>query len=342
MGNEIQKNLAQRAKELLQTDEEHSLFELAELLRQYRNETHPDKFQGQELKTKAEARFKDAQSLLDELEKQLEIDRFNRKPSELAVYKPLYDVVQLQSELDKTKKELEAAKYELKNERESNEDLNRQLQAKKDDSLNAEIEHLQSIYRPSTRNYASIGVAILLTGVLGVMSQMEKVSAILEKYAPFEKRYISTGLFICLLLILAAMLRKLWESGYIKRKSEEVCSPKCAHDFMEYLKNTKASDSPVIEFSEVEVFDFLAGDRQRLKSLVSFGGFQIFRRATVNRLKDIFIHNLLNKKLADVSRAERMQRYFTITSSRPSHLWYHEHMLEQEKKKAAAPANAPQ
>ena len=78
MGNGIQKNLAQRAKDLLQTDEEHSLFELAELLRQYRNETHPDKFQGQELKTKAEARFKDAQSLLEELEKQLEIDRFNR------------------------------------------------------------------------------------------------------------------------------------------------------------------------------------------------------------------------------------------------------------------------
>lgn len=276
------------------------------------------------------------------MEKQLEVDRFNRKPSEFAVYKPLYDVVQLQSELDKTKKELEDAKYELKNEREGNEDLHRQLQAKNDDSLNAEIQHLQSIYRPSTRNYASIGLSIILTGVLGMMSQMEKVSAVLEKYAPFEKRYISTGLFICLLLLLVAMLRKLWESEYIKRQSEEVCSPKCAHDFMEYLKNTKASDSLVLEFSEIEVFDFLAGDKQQLKSLVSFLGFQIFRRATVNRLKDIFIHNLLNKKLADVSRAERMQRYFTISSSRPYHVWYHEYMLEQEKKKSADPANAPE
>jgi hypothetical protein len=71
---------------------------------------------------------------------------------------------------------------------------------------------------------------------------------------------------------------------------------------------------------------------------VSFLGFQIFRRETVNRLKDIFIHNLLNKKLVDVSRAEKMQRFFTISSTRASHLWYHEYMLEKEKQKAASAA----
>ncbi len=202
MANEIQKNLTQRAKELLQTDEEHSLFELTELLRQFRNETHPDKFQGQELKTKAEARFKDAQSLLDELEKQLEVDRFNRKPSELAVYKPLYDVVQIQSELDKTKKMLEETKKEfedkkdeLKSARENNEDLSKQLQTKQDDSLRAEIQHLQSIYRPSRRKYASVGLAIVLSGAFAVMTQMERGSRAFSKSILPSRRSISAQVY---------------------------------------------------------------------------------------------------------------------------------------------------
>lgn len=336
MSNDLQKSLAERAKDFLQIDGEYSLFEMTELLKQFRNSTHPDKFQDQELKKKAEARFIHAQILLDEFEKQMEIERFNRKPSELALYKPLYDAVQLQSELDKTQKELEDAKNELASERERSDELTKELQIKKDDSLRAEIEHLQFIYRPSARKYASIGLAIVLSGALAVMSQMEKVSDILEKYSPFGKQYVSTSLFVCLLLFLAAMLRKLWEREYIKRKSEEVCSPKCAGDFLEYLRVTMSSDAPIVEFSEVEVFDFFASGRQRVKDIVSFLGFQIFRRETINRLKDIFIHNLLNKKLVEVSRAEKMQRYFSILSSRGSHVWYHEYMLELEKKRAAS------
>jgi len=344
MSNELQNNLTERSKKILQIDGDHSLIELNYLLRQYRNNTHPDKYQDHDIKEEAEARFKDAQALLNELEKMIEMEHFNRKPSELILYKPLYDDVKFQIELDKitvelemTKKELEYAKNEIANEREKSEQLNKDLQNKKDDSLNEEIQHIQSLYKPSTRKYASIGLGILLSGAFAVMSQMEKVSGVLERYSPFGKQYISTGLFICLILFLTILLRKMWEREYIKRKSEEVCSPKCAREFMEYLKVTRLSDAPIIEFSEVESFDFVAGKNQMIKYLVTLFGFQIFRRETVNRLNDIFIHNLLNKKLIEVSRAAMMQRYFTIPSSRASHLWYHEYMLEQEKKKAATP-----
>ena len=177
-------------------------------------------------------------------------------------------------------------------------------------------------------------MAIILSGALGVMSQMERVSGILDKYSPFGKQYTSTGLFICLLLFLAVMLRKMWEREYIKRKSEEVCSPKCAGDFMEYLKVKKSSSVSITEFSEVEVFDFIAGDRQRMKGFVSLFGFQIFRRDAINRLKDIFIHSLLNKKLVDFSKAEQMQRYFKIANTRDSEMWYNAYRTEREKNEA--------
>jgi hypothetical protein len=335
MSNELQKSLAERAKEFLQLEGEHSFFELAEFLREARNATHPDKFQSQDLKEKAEARFKSAQALLDEFERQMELDRFNLKPSELAIYKPFYDAVQLQSELDKTKKELEDTKYELKSEREVNSDLNKQLATKQDESLRAEIQHLQSIYKPSTRKYASIGLAIVLSGALAVMTQMEKVSGILEKYSPFGKQYISLGLFVCLVFFLVAMLRKMWEREYIKRKSEEVCSPKYADEFMAYLKPRRSSDAAILEFSEVEVFDFISGRNYWFKKVSRLVGFQIFRPETVNGLKDILIHNLLSKKLVSVSKAEMMQRYFTISSTRTDMFWYREYVKEREKNQKA-------
>lgn len=332
MSNELQKGLPERIKDFLQLEGEHSLLELAGHLREFRNGTHPDRFQDEDLKRKAEARVKDAHALLDEIEKHLEVEQFNRKPTEMTLYKSLYDAVQLQSKLDKADKELEDTKRELTSEREQSEKLTMELAIKKDDSLNADIKHLQSIYRPSTRKYASIGLAILLTGALGVMWQMERVSSILEAHSPFGKKFIGTGLFICLVLFLAEMLRKMWESGYIKRKSEEMCSPKCAQDFMQYLEKRTSSLSSDATFSEVDAFDFITGNNQHLKSLISYLGFHIFRRDTTNRLKDIFIHSLLNKKLIEFSNAEKLQRHFKITNAKDESEYWRDKWWEERTK----------
>lgn len=258
MNGELRKNLMERAKDILKADGDHSLFELATLLRQFRNSSHPDIFQDEELKKKAEERFKETNALLVEVERQLEIERFNRKPTELTLYQPLYDIVKLQSEIDKSKKDLEDVQAELLSEREKNDELrkelqtkNKELETKNDDSLMAEIQYLRSLYKPSARKYASLGLAIVLSGALGVMSKLESVSSILKKYSPFEEQYISTALFICLLLFLYIMFRKLWEREYIRRKAEEVCSPKCAGDFMEYLKVVRTSDERIAYSAEV-------------------------------------------------------------------------------------------
>jgi hypothetical protein len=140
-------------------------------------------------------------------------------------------------------------------------------------------------------------------------------------------------------MFLAAMFRKLWEREYIKRKSEEVCSPAYARQFMEYLKLRRCTDEPILEFSDLQVCDFIAGRKHWFKVAVESMGFQIFRPETVNRLKDIFLHNLLNKKLVTVSRADKMQHVFSISSSQPSYKVYHDYMLEREKEKTTS---APQ
>ncbi len=107
---------------------------------------------------------------------------------------------------------------------------------------------------------------------------------------------------------------------------------------MAYLKIKRSSDSAILEFSEVEVFDFISGRTHGLKRLASWFGFQIFRPETLNRLKDICIHNLLNKKLIDFSRAEKMQRYFKIVNTRVSDYWYEQYRAEKAKNEVSANA----
>jgi hypothetical protein len=99
----------------------------------------------------------------------------------------------------------------------------------------------------------------------------------------------------------------------------------------QYLKLRRSSDAAILEFSEVEVFDFISGRNYWFKKISRLVGFQIFRPETVNGLKDILIHNLLNKKLVSVSKAEMMQRYFTISSTRTDMFWYREYLKEREK-----------
>ncbi len=342
MSNKPQLSLAERAKDFLQVDGEHSLFELEALLRECRKNTHPDKFQDPDLKKKAETRFKDAQVLLDECSKQMEVQRFNHKPAELTLYKPLYDSIELQRELDEVKKELTEAKIDLKPKIEKIRELTEEVQRKKDDSLSSEIQHLQTLYRPSSRNYASIGLAMVLSGALGVMTQMEKVSGVLEKYSPFEGKYISTILFACMIFFLVAMIRKMWEREYVSRKSEEVCSPRNTDCFIEYLKIKRPSDAEISTFSEVEVFNFLSSRNIWFKRTAKLLGFQIFSPKTVNRLKDIFIHNLLNKKLIAFSKAEKMQRNFkVVNTSDMSDFWHEQYRKEKTKNEAHEDTEVP-
>ena len=331
MDNELRNDFRSRAKQFLQIDGNPSLIELSKLLRQYRNATHPDRFQDVELKQKADARFKDAQTLLDETEKEIESEFFDRKPSELAVYKPVYDDFQIESRLDRTKKELESVRLELRNERESKHRLIKKVQQRKDESLDEEIYRFHADFRLSNRRYASMGMALALTGLLTAMTQMDQASGILEGFSPVMQGAIITFLVACLVLIFTTIVRQIWETDYIKQKSDEVLSPKCADEFMDYLSQERALSAP-IEFSEVEAFDFIAVKKHRINKWVANLGFRTFSAQTAGRLNKIFLHNLLNKKLAEISRVDRMQCFFKINSTTPGDVYWYRKYLELKEK----------
>ena len=103
-----------------------------------------------------------------------------------------------------------------------------------------------------------------------------------------------------------------------------------------YLSKTHPENETIDGFSEVEAFDFIFGKNHWIKTLGLELGFRVFGRETINRLKDIFLHNLMNKKLIKISEAQKMQRYFKIVSTEDrSHYWYKRFTEEREKNRDA-------
>lgn len=275
---------------------------------------------------------------MQEVERLVDLDRLNRKPSELVLYRQFYDSMTLHRELDAAKSEAESLRAELQTERDQRADHEEQIRTleallnKKDEErLAEEIRHLQNIYKPTARGFASLGLAVVLAGIIGAATQVERVSGILEKYSPFDGVYIRTGVFIFLVFLLLGVGRKFLESGYIERRSEEICSPRLAEEFLASLTEDASSPGPVREFSEVQAFRFVAGKTNWWRRLSVLVGFSIFREQTSDRLKDIFLHTLLNKRLIEFSRAQRMQRYFRIADTISRDYWYEQYQKEKAK-----------
>lgn len=322
--------IKERVKQLLGLDEDLSSVELAELLRECRIQNHPDKYQDPEIKEKGEEKFKRCQELLPELEKQIDRERLALPGKQLATHRPLYDLAKVQSDLDRARTRIEELENEAESERQKRSALQEETSRQAAEAVTVEVEELEKLYRPTPRGVLSIGVAAALAGCLGVMSQMEKVSQVLSRYAPFDTRYISAALFFALIILVLTMVRQLWEGAFIRRRAELVRSPIFVKEFAAYLKD--GGKSSVSEFSEADASDFVAGPMQWRKVVAPFCGLHVFEPIATNRLKDIFLHNLLNKKLVKISHAEMLQRYFSIVERSPaSDYWFN--MYVEEKKK---------
>lgn len=315
MKNHVQLSIVQRIKKFLHVDEECSASELYSRLREYRNQTHPDRFTEDKSKKQAEDKFKEAQKLLPELFQFIQNEALYRTPAELSLYKPVYDHVFTQASLDAAQKEIADLKRELEWRKREVERLTEQLGDNKKQEFDAERKRLEELYKPSRRSWASLGITLLLSGALTIMTKIEEVSSFLKKYSPVDETYLNKGTFIVFLIILALLIKRVTENTIMKRRVCEVCSAKAPVDFIKHIEQVSKSDTPE-HFTEYQVFEFLHGSTRWWKRVLSALGFVHYQVETVDQLKDFFISNSLCKELISISYAEGLDRRFTIRKKR--------------------------
>ncbi|MCX5800716.1 MAG: hypothetical protein NTX17_04945 [Candidatus Eisenbacteria bacterium] len=317
MNNSIQKSIIQRVRDLLNMRDECSPIELHSRLREYCHHIHPDRFVDAESKKTAEARFKAAQELMPELFRFIQDEAIRRTPAELMLYRPIYDNVFTQHELDEANKEIERLKHRIECGEFEIEQLKDELKRKEDARFQEERRNLEKLYKPTPGSLASLGLVFMLGALMPAMNKVKETSDFISQYSPFSPATIKMTLFVLFVTMLFLTLKQYIENLLLRRRVQEVCSTRFSIDFMNHLSYVYTwEDCKRGKFTESHAFDFIAGNRAKWKSLLAHIGFPLFRTSTYELLKNCFIGYLIQKQLIEISNAEDLNRTFTVKDAK--------------------------
>lgn len=307
----LTRSIIQKVKDELCVSEDLTSTELYDLLHKYRSSQHPDKFLDEQRKIDAEEKFKNLNTLLLELASQIEQEKQLKMPSEIIPFQKDYEIVkskQLIINYESIIEDLQLSKRVAENEIKS---LKKQILKLQGDKADEKAIDLVKHYKPSKRSLLSQGITFLLTFLIGVLSKIEEVAAIIAKFFPFDPSILNYIIFGVLVIIPLRFIKMYMEEGKIENVAKRIRTPLFINKFLINLTDKGIIDS----FTEMNVYEFLSKELTPRSFFVRFWNssiFNLYTETTIDSLKDIFIYNLLNKQLISISSAEQLDRKFRI------------------------------
>jgi hypothetical protein len=304
MADELELNIIDRIKAILKIDN-NSPLELLQLLRKHRNNLHPDKFTDETAKNEAKEKFVVYSRLIDELDSYIQREKLNKSPIELALYEPLYDNSSLQSQLENIIHENEKLKDEIEMYKDKLKNMENDLIQKAANDLDKEKNELIKLYKLKKMRIFSVSLFLILTGIIPVLTKIDSIAEIIRRYAPFTVIQINSFTFFIFVFIIVLSIINWFQYYLLKIKLSEIQSPIFINKFINSLEENKY-------FTENDVYVFIYGKSVFFKKCLHFIGIRYYIAETTIQLKDVFIHNLLNKQLIEISYAENLDRKFKI------------------------------
>jgi len=308
---ELAKNSIEKSKELLGITEDIEINELYDKLYDYRNSQHPDKYQDEETKKKAESNFKETGNLLESLKRELELQLVNKSPSEIVPYQDIYDEIQLKQKTVDFQDEIRDLKQKLSSKVDQITDLKKELKSLRLEKLDEKKDELRQQYTPTKKSIFSNGIIFILTLITSIFTKVEEIADFISKYSPIPENIFNYILFGILLFIPVRYFYTYLKQQLINQIAQLIVAPPMIQLFLEKLKDKKKNEN----FSEINVYNFM----QRIKypryaflRIIYSNIFNLKSHIVLNSLKDIFIYNLLSKQLIEISRADNLDRNFRI------------------------------
>ena len=308
---ELNKSIIQKVKDELGITDDLSSTELYDLLHKYRSSQHPDKFTDDTRKKEAEEKFKNLNTLLQELASYIEIEKLQKKPSEIIPFQKDFDLVKSKQEnvnLEETIKDLELT---IRVDKIKIENLKKELARLRSEKVDKKTKELIKLYKPTKKNLFALGITFFLTFIVGILTKIEEIAAIISKYSPFNEKILNYIIFGILILIPMKYLKMVYEESRIQKLSNKIKTPLFINKFYKYLNDSNVTES----FTEMNVYDYLTNQlvpKNKISKFVNSKIFHLYNEITIDSLKDIFIYNLINKQLINISTAEKLDRTFKI------------------------------
>jgi len=160
-------------------------------------------------------------------------------------------------------------------------------------------------------------MAVLLLSV-NIISTLNTIKSKIATILPFGTQSLNIILFSILLISIFDILIKRHKFLKIQRVSHEIISSRVIKEFHDrYVRESTEYYRSKHVFTESDVSDFIRSNyfrRRYRKSLAYYieGLFAINSYKSSNNLRDIFINNLIVKKLIDIGGSKALDREFYI------------------------------
>jgi hypothetical protein len=308
---DITTSVIQKVKTELGVEENLSSTELYDLLHKYRSNNHPDKFTDQDLKVQAGEKFKVLNPLLKELKIHIEKENLQKKPSELIIFEKDYESIKLKQQIITLEEANESLNSTINYKNREIEKLTATLNKARNAELAEKTSDLINLYKPNSKSLFSLGITIVLTLIAGVLTKIEEVANLINKYSPFSQLTFKYIVFSVLIFFILRYCKMSYEGGRIEYSAKKIKTPLIINKFVNYLDDKDIGDS----FTEIQVYDFLQNEfipKNMFSRLFNSKIFHLYSETTIDSLKDIFIYNLINRKLITISSADRLDRKFKI------------------------------
>lgn len=312
--------IIKRIKEFLGIDYDIMPSDLYEKLYQYRYKIHPDLFIDKDEKSDAEKRFKDCYNYLEELSDFLNKERMIN-PKNLTVYDQDNELFLRRQEIIENEKELEKYRNKVQYLESSNSDLSNkvkslenELKTLRTNKISEKSDELISTYKPTSKNIKALGITIILSTLIVVLTQIEQVTGTIFKYSPVEKSILNYIVFTVFIFVMVLYLKKFIEHKRVEEFTKIIQSQKSINGFYEYLMDSEKDK----EFSDYDVYQYIELKLEPQKSIskhIFSKIIKVNKEETYEVLKEIFIYNLLIKGLVVHVGADNLNQMFKIKKS---------------------------
>ena len=312
MSNEIQSHIVQRVKEFLCTDQDLSATELYDLLHTVRSSTHPDKYQDDDARERAEERFKIVTELLQELYAQIQQLSVTRTPTDLVPVAKEIDLVRAKHESVRKDEEIDDLKRQVDMQRWEIRQLKKRIRSLRQDQTARTKSNLFRTQGSKLISTTTAAVGLTLSSAWTILSYVSDAANKIQKTLSFAGPWVNWIAFAILAGSAVWLAVRILIGARLRGITREMDLASFRYDFQFFLK----ARGQIKEFTETDVLNFL---EQRLKSkrltrlLFSTGDRNIY---VLEGLKDYFLLRLQSADLIEESGRQGLQRKYRLSD------WY--------------------
>jgi hypothetical protein len=314
---ELQISIVERVKKELGITENHDNFTLHRLLCLARNNSHPDQYPD-ELREEADNKCKALNELLTEFNIYINQLKLNKGLSEIVPYQELYNEIKINNANIELQNENEKLRKQVNDNLTTVELLKKALEETQLKNLQDSQSELINLYRPQKINFLLPGITAVLLVSINIIVTLNTIKNKVTPILPFSPQYLNIILFIILLISIIDILIKRYKFSKTQKVSHEIVSSHAIKTFHDrYVReNTEYYRSKYI-FTESDVSAFIRSEyfsRKFRKSLAYYfeSIFRVRNQKSLNNLSDVFINNLIVKKLIDIGGTKQLDREFYI------------------------------